>query len=207
MARPVRADVQGVLEPYHRRIRRIVEEAWAEWRAVDGFRKRQKFGPVLYPRTVANYIFDAIARLAIKEFADDSSVHVEIEAQTIKIVFKSVVLARFKKGDDDKLGQNIPTQSVLAFIDADGIFPGMPPETSKVEFIWLANEIHTRLEHVLVVARDGDELLWDYEIGPADEAGATIIEFPAPPLAPTPSDDDKLVTPKKPDIKKTEEKE
>ena len=153
MTYPVKSDVQDALSPYHRRIRSVVERAWAEWRAVASFRARQKFGPLMYSRTVANYVFDAIARIAIIEFASDASVHLEIEAQTIKFFFKGSVFARFKKGNDSKLGQNNPTQTSLAFIAANGIFPGLPAETAKVEFIWLANDIHTRLEHV-GVARD-----------------------------------------------------
>jgi hypothetical protein len=208
MPYPVKTEVQDTLAPYHRRIRRVVERAWAEWRAVAAFRADQKFGPLMYSRTVANYVFDAIARIAVIEFADDASVHLEIETQTIKFFFKGTVFARFKKGDDSKLGQNVPTQAALAFVAADGIFPGLPPETSKVEFIWLANDIHTRLEHVLVVARDGDRLLWDYEIEPGEPAAGagTVVPFPQPPVPPAPPQNEGLVKPKTPD-KKPEEKE
>lgn len=207
MPYPVKVDVQDVLEPYHHRIRGVVERAWAEWRAVAAFRAEREFGPLMYSRTIANYVFDAIARIAMTEFAADASVHLEIETQTIKFFFKGSVFARFKKGDDSKLGQNIPTQAALAFAAADSIFPGFPPETSKVEFIWLANDIHTRLEHVLVVARDGDRLLWDYEIEPGEAGAGTIIPFPQPPIQPAPSSHEGLIKPKLPDIKKTEEKE
>jgi hypothetical protein len=192
--------IQADLEDFHDRIRSVVERAWAEWRAIAGFRTESGYGPLLYPRTIANIMFDAIARNALAEFAADPSVHLVIEAQTIKLFFRGAVYARFKKGDDNKLGQNIPTQAALAFEFVDGFFPGLPAETAKVEFIWLANEINTQLEHVLVVARDGDRLLWDYEIGPAPAAGTgTVIPFPEPPTPPPPAGDgDDLVTPKTP---------
>jgi hypothetical protein len=206
MANPVKGDVQNILAPYHQRIRRVVERAWAEWCAVAAFRAEQKFGALMYSRTVANYVFDAIARIAVNEFAADPAVNLEIEAQTIKFFFKGSLLARFKKGDDSKLGQNIPTQAALAFAAVDGLLPGMPPEIAKVEFIWLANEIHTRLEHVLVVARDGDRLLWDYEIE-AEEGSGSIIPFRQPPSAPLPPANEELVKPRTPDVKKSEEKE
>jgi hypothetical protein len=191
MPHPVREDVQDALSDYHDRIRRVVERAWAEWRAIAAFRADNGYAPFMYSRTVANLMFDAIAREAIKEFAADPSVHVEIEAQTIKLFFRGSVFARFKKGDDNKLGQNIPTQAALAFEFVDAVFPGLPAETAKVEFIWLANEINTRLEHVLVVARDGDRLLWDY---PIEAAAGVVVPFPEPP--PTAPEDDGLVTPK-----------
>jgi hypothetical protein len=206
MPHPVKVDVQATLKDYHRRIRNVVDRAWAEWRSMAACRVENGFAPFLYSRTVANIVFDAIARHAIAEFASDPSVHVEIEPQTVKLFFKGSVLARFKKGDENKLGQNIPTQAALAFEFVDGVFPGLPAETAKVEFIWLANEINTRLEYVLVVARDGDRLLWDYEIDPATAGGETVIPFPEPPAPPTVPDD--LVTPKTaPEIKKPRETE
>jgi hypothetical protein len=196
--------VQDVLEPFHGRIRSVVERAWAEWRAQAAWRLENGMDPVLYSRTIANDVFDAIARFAVKEFAGDASVHLELEAQTIKLFFKGGVCARFKKGDENKLGQNQPTQASLAFEYADGQLPGFPPETAKVEFIWVANEINTRLEHVLVVARDGDKLLWDYEIE-ADASGAVIPFTPAP--TPDAPDAGALITPKPLEVKKPEEKE
>jgi hypothetical protein len=101
----------------------VVERAWDEWRRIAAFMVDQRIGPVLYSRTIANFVFDAIARNAIAEFGSDDSVHVKIEAQTVKFVFKGAVLARFKKGDENKLGQNVPTQAAIDFIDAQGIFP------------------------------------------------------------------------------------
>src|SRR5688572_29544670 len=98
--------VREVLKPYHPRIRRIVEQAWAEWRQVEKFRVRKGYGAVLYPRTSANFVFDAIARTALKEFVGDTSVRVVAEAQTVKFVFKGAVIGRFKKGGEDGMGSN-----------------------------------------------------------------------------------------------------
>jgi len=207
MPHPVKKDVQSVLAPYHARIRKVVERAWDEWRTVAAFRAEKHFAPVMYPRTIANYVFDAIARYAVSEFGAEPSVNVRIEPQTVKFIFKAAVLARFKKGDDNGLGQNTPTQAALAFADPDGVFPDLPPETAKVEFIWRPNEIQTSLGLVLVVARDNDRLLWHYEIEPSEpgSGSGTIIPFPTPPTSPDGSESEPLVKPKKPDIKKSEE--
>ena len=198
-------EVQSTLGRFHPRIRRVVELAFAEWRAVVKFRSEEAFGPVMYPRTVANYVFDAIARHAIAEFGDDPSVNVKIEPQTIKLFFKGAVYARFKKGDENRLGQNIETQTVLAFIDQNETLPGLPPETVKVEFIWLANELQTRLEHVLVVARDKDTLLWDYELEPAGEDVGLVIPFPVQVPVVADAEDEGLVKPKAPSTEETSE--
>jgi hypothetical protein len=195
--------VHDILDPFHTRIRGVVERAWAEWRAHAAWRVEAELQPLLYSRTIANYVFDAIARIAVLEFAADTSVHVQIEPQTIKLFFKGGVCARFKKGDDNKLGQNHPTQASLAFEEADGQLPWFPVETAKVEFIWLANDINTRLEHVLVVARDGDRLLWDYEIENLESS--TVVPFPT--TSPDGPDGGDLITVKPAEVQKPAENE
>ncbi|MBL8567170.1 MAG: hypothetical protein JNM89_15785 [Hyphomicrobiaceae bacterium] len=186
------ADVKESLQPYHAKIRAMVQRGLDEWLAVSKWRAEAGFAPILYPRTVTNYVFDAIARNARSAFALDATVRVLDEAQTVKFCFGSVVIGRFKKGDDDNLGQNIETQAVLQFIEAEQTLPGLPPEAAKVEFIWAANDIGTELKSVLVVARDGDEVLWSYEID--DEAGTSVVELP---LSPASDDDAPLVRPKR----------
>lgn len=206
---PSRQKARDRLGPFHVRIRRVVERAYVEWRALADCRAEQNFGPFLYPRTIANIMFDAIARHAIDEFGLDPDVHVEIEAQTIKLFFKGDLVTRFKKGGDDGLGQNIATQAALAFMDAEGMLPGMPPETMKVEIIWLDNDLHTKLEHVLVVARDHDRLLWKYEIDPSEEGKGSVIPFPTPPTpprAPPDTSNEDLVKPKTPPAEDTKPK-
>lgn len=174
----LQAEVRAALAPYHEIIRKVVEDSWAEWRAVEAFRRERDFGAVSYRRTIANYMFDAMARRATRAFASIDGVHIRPEAQTVKFIAGGGVLFRFKKGDDANLGCNIPTSANLLFIDADAEIPGLPPETAKVEIIWQPNEIWTQLERVLVVARDGERQLWEYEIdGAADDA--KVIPFPA----------------------------
>ena len=193
MAIATMEEVQSALEPHHPRIRKVIDDAWGEWRAVQAFRQQADYGALAYTRTISNYMFDAIARRATRAFAAVDHVHIRAEAQTVKFFFGGTVLVRFKKGDDAKLGCNIPTEAALAFIDAERQVPGLPPETAKVEIIWQPNEIWTQVDRVLVVARDGDRLIWEYEIG-LEEEGAQLLEFPR---GPRPEDDDQpLVKPK-----------
>ncbi|HWJ69142.1 MAG TPA: hypothetical protein VNS79_03720 [Sphingobium sp.] len=189
-------DVCSSLEPYHDTIREIVHGAWAEWRAVDAFRQTNDYGSIAFKRTISNYVFDAIARRAVRAFSAHARVHIRSEAQTVKFFAGGDVLFRFKKGDDMMLGRNIPTEAALAFIDADGVVPGLPPETAKVEIIWLPNEIWTEIDRVLVIARDGDRLIWEYDLGAA-KGGAEVILLPTPtPPEPTDDNDMPLVKPK-----------
>lgn len=171
-------DVREALSPYHGLIRQAVISGFNEWLAVSSCRTEKGFSAVLYPRTVTNYVFDAITRNARKVFGKDPSVRVIDEAQTAKYCFGAEVVGRFKKGDEDRLGQNIPTQAALDFASAQQPLPGMPPEAAKVEFVWVANDIGTEIESILVVARDGDTLLWSYEIDDAGTLGG-IVPFPS----------------------------
>lgn len=188
-----KTEVQAALAPYHSLIRRVVDDAWAEWRQVVALRSEAGLAPLLYSRTSANEVFDAIARRAIPAFHAEEAARLMIEAQTFKVLVGGVIL-RFKKGGDDKLGCNIPTQAAMAFMDAEGVLPGMPPECGKVEVIWRPNEIGTALECVLVVARDGDRLLWEYEIAPEPSTG--VVPLPITPRDPSDDDAGDLVKPK-----------
>jgi hypothetical protein len=85
------------------------------------------------------------------------------------------------------------------------LLPGLPPETAKIEIIWRPNEIWTQLAGVFVVARDGDRLLWEYEIEEAGESGV-VVDMPTTlPKSPEPDGGD-LVKPKPKPIDKPEER-
>lgn len=196
---------RDILTPFHDRIRAVVERAWAECRDVTDYRTTAGHGPRLYRRTLSNEMFDAIARQAISEFGVDDNVYVRNEPQTLKIFFGSMLVARFKRGAQNKLGRNVFTQAVMDFIRPEGKLDGFPPEGGKVEFVYMLNEIQTALADVFVTARDGNRLVWNYAI-PAAAASAEIIEFTPKPPTPPSEDTGDLVTPKLPadDKKKTD---
>jgi hypothetical protein len=206
MARLSRDEVQSILEPFHSRILGVVKQAFADWRTLADFKAKNGIPTTIYSRTVSNEVFDLIASRGMAEFRADPSVTVKPEAQTFKLIFKGTVGGRYKRGDEDDLGQNQPTNAALALERADGELPGFPPETAWVEFIWQANEILSRLGYLLVVARDGDKTLWHYEIeDKADAGGGDITPLPTRP-APQPPKNDNLITPKKSKVKKPRNK-
>ncbi|UNU43498.1 hypothetical protein EAO27_12825 [Sphingopyxis sp. YF1] len=167
---------------------------FAEWRDTQAFRVSKGYAPNLYSRTNSNDIFDAIMRRAIPLLGAEERVFVKTEAQTAKFVIAGVA-ARFKKAGEDGLGCNIPTQAAMAFMDAERTLPGLPPETAKIELIWEPNAIWTKVERVLVVARDGDRLLWDYEIV-ADAGEGEITPLTLTGRSDQPDDASDLVKPK-----------
>lgn len=167
----------AVTSQYHDLIYSIVREAWDEWLIVKAFRAKENFGPVMYNRLIANYIFDAIARRAIPAFHGKKNVTIKNEAQTFKLLFGGLC-ARFKKGDENNLAMNIPTFAALAFENANYSIPGLPAETAKLDVIWRPNELWTDLDKVLLVSRDGDAILWEYEIQPpATAMDKSVFKF------------------------------
>ena len=198
MAIPTKAEARRTFGPYHPLIWRIIHEAFAEWRKVQQLRADNGLAPLLYDRTKSNDIFDAIARRGILGFGAEERVNLIIESQTFKIVIGGIA-ARIKKGGDDKLGSSIPTLAALSFIEADGelLLPGVDASKGKVEIIWLPNQIWTQVDQILVIARDGDKLIWEYEIeDPGASGGGEIVPFPAAPTPPPEMDDEGLVKPK-----------
>ncbi len=190
-------EVKEALTPFHYQISGIVIRAFAEWVEVADCRTNKGFSPVLYSRTIANYVFDAIAREALAEFNSERRVRVIEESQTVKFCFDEVVLVRFKKANDDGIGQNIPTQAALNFTNPQETLPGIPPEAAKVEIVWVANAIATKIERVTVLARDRDSILWSYDID-NEESGSGVIPLPIP-TDPEDGDDVPLVAARRTD--------
>lgn len=188
------ADVKLALEPFHERIQKVIEGGYAEWLEVKRFMANEGLGPVLYPRTISNFVFDAVVRRALLDFSDDSEVRVVSDAQTVKFCFGEMVLARFKKGDEENLGRNHPTQAVLDFVCVQNALPGLPPEAAKVEILYSATDIEDGIDRIVVAARDGDSLLWHYDL----DSGATlgeVIQFPDP-LPPSDDDGEQIIKPR-----------
>ncbi len=183
-------EVRTALTPYHSRIRLVVERGYKEWKTVDAFRKTADFGSMLYDRSVANYVFDAIARNAQALFSGDKTIRVRPETQTIKFIFGGKVIARFKKADDGNMGSNVPTQAIMDYLDPQQMLPGFPAAAAKVEIVWAANDIGTEIAKITVVARRGNTMLWSYHID--DDAGddTGVLQFP---LTPAPDEFSPLV--------------
>ncbi len=176
-------EVKAILEPHHDDITSLIRDAFGEWVATDECRKKKGFADVIYPRTVANYVFDAIARGALNKFSNIGGVRVVSEPQTIKVVFKNAVIVRFKKSDKNGIGQNNITQNVLNFTDPQAVLPGFPPEAAKVEVLWEPDELGESIDKISVVSRSGEHVVWSYVIDISD-SDENIEKLPATLVAP-----------------------
>jgi|JI6StandDraft_1071083.scaffolds.fasta_scaffold292450_1 hypothetical protein len=164
--------VRAALTPYQSLLFRAVHGGWEDWRAL------QLGGRLLFPaRSRACVVYDFIAQRAMSALSDDQSVRTIRRDETVKFVFAETVVLRFKKANDNGLGSNIQTQATLGFVEQQQQIPGLP-NLHKVEVVYVLNRLQTRIEQVLVAARDGDDCLWNYDIAP--DSGAKVIPLPMP---------------------------
>lgn len=171
------ADVRKAIEPHQVVFWSIFDTALAEWIAHSNWRSETRLEPILYSRTRANYIFDAIARAGRRMFADTESVVVIEEAQSLKFCFSDVAVVRLKKCGPNGVGQNIPTQAVLDFHNPQKTLPGLPPEAAKVEVVWQADELGMTIEKLIVNSRRGNNVIWAFELDRPVSA-AQIVPLP-----------------------------
>lgn len=173
MSLPVEKEVREALEPYTKRIRKVLDKAFQDFLAKRGAGN-------LYKRTDSADIFDSIIRSAIAEFTGKSGVQVFSGGSTARFLFGGKVLVRFKKAARRGRGSNIRTGANDNFLD-----PAIPfadaPHAMKVEVCWKVNDLGTGYTSVHVTARNGSGVLWSFEMpGGAQE----IIEFPKKTAAP-----------------------
>lgn len=178
--------VRSILSNFEYRLHSVLEKAWAEWQEMP---KKS----VLSARSRASIVFDFIKRRAIEEFDGDADIHVLLQGQTVKFLFRDQVLIRFKKANAKGIGSNIETEAVLEFIDPQLKIPDLVPEIFKVEVCYTLDKLATKVEAVLVTKRDRNRKLWSYPI--FGEEGGTVVQLP--PRTPEP-DNSPMVRPRKP---------
>jgi hypothetical protein len=173
---PLLADVKLLLETREQPINDIVIAAWERWWA-----NPERL--TLYRRTRATLIHNYMMNLARPVFADDADIYQVEKQETIFFVANQRLVFRFKKGDDIGLSRNIETQASLAFNDPQQTLPELP-DVGRVDIAYVLNPLETLIDRVLVVARDGDRVVWSYPIFPRP---ADILPFPTPfPVRPIP---------------------
>jgi len=170
MTIPVEDDVRAVLGGFERRLRLVIDRAWAEWMDSD------IRGRLIRNGAKATVVFDFIVRHALAEFDGDPDIHVIAKHSTVKFLFKGTVLLRFKKGNAKGVGSNIETQAVLDFIDPERkLFPELP-DILKIEVCYQPDRLGTKIDEVAVVARDRNKRIWAYPL----ETGASAEIIPLP---------------------------
>ena len=94
----------------------------------------------------------------------------------MKFLIRDTVLFRFKKADGTGRSSNVTTQLALAFHDHDQDLFGLP-EVQRVEVVYKLNRLETQIVDICVVARNGDQIAWEYSLLGAGEA---TVPLPMP---------------------------
>lgn len=162
-------DVQAALAPYNSRIRRAIDRGFSK------YVRRLASGPNLWKRTDSVDISDCVTKELLKEFEGKAGIAVFRKYGTVKLLFGSRVVVRFKKGGRNGLGMNAATRANDNFLN-----PNLPfqdaPHAMKVEICWKLNATGTGCTDVIVAARNGDGALWSYRLPGGRQK---VLEFPA----------------------------
>ena len=138
--------------------RRAVESAWdsasKEYPHRAWWRRKSTTRGVMWEHTVDN---------AISALADDPGVRVFNHYDTRSFLFDDEVLVRFKKTNIGLISSNYPTfLSRLFHTHGNDLFGHQGYH--RVEVAHVFNRFETGLEWVGVVAREGQNVLWHFEL-------------------------------------------
>jgi hypothetical protein len=164
---PSEATVRPVLDEISEQIVSAIRGAWEDWLASD------RNGVWRYKRSRANFVWEQIIERANNALLGADAVHVIDGHETMKFLVQDTVLFRFKKADETGRSSNVATQLALAFHDHDEDLFGLP-EVQRVEVVYKLNRLETQIDDICVVARNGDQVAWEYSLLDAGEASVPL---------------------------------
>ena len=170
MSTPSEATVRPVLDEIREQVVSAIREAWEDWLASD------RNCVWRCKRSRANFVWEQIIERANNALLGHDAVHVIDGAETMKFLVRDTVLFRFKKADETGRSSNVATQLALAFHDHEQDLFGLP-EVQRVEVVYKLNRLETQINDICVVARNGDQIAWEYSLLDADEA---TVPLPMP---------------------------
>ncbi len=188
MSGPPKASVQPLLDKHREPLVAAVFGAWDDWLA------SPHVGVWRCKRSRANFVWEQIIERAHLAFDGASGIRIIDGHETFKFLVEDRVLFRFKKGDETGLTANVPTQLALAFHDHEQDLLGLP-EVHRVEVVYQLNRLETEVVDVLIVARDGDAVVWTHSLLDAGE-GIVPLPVPAPSGQPPSTPARRLVRPR-----------
>ena len=167
---PSEATVRPILDEIRDHVVSAIRAAWEDWLASD-------FNGVWRcKRSRANFVWEQIIERANTALLDHDAVHLIDGHETMKFPVRDVVLFRFKKADETGRSSNVATQLALAFHDHEQDLFGLP-EVQRVEVVYKLNRLETQIDDICVVARNGDQVVWEYSLL---DAGEATVPLPVP---------------------------
>ncbi|MFA5183553.1 MAG: hypothetical protein WC405_19770 [Syntrophales bacterium] len=178
MAIPDKNIVQTILEPFEPEIDRCIRKAFQDWREI------KKVHNLLYNRTRATVVHDRTIYWALDIFPAKQDIKIIQKYETAWFLANNAnheAIFRFKKGHGLGFSRNLPTINALAFHDPD--HNTLWPEAHRVEIVYLLNILKTKIDRILVVARNGKQLVWTYPIIPQ-----AVVDIPSIPTSQSSTD-------------------
>ncbi len=169
---PSESTVRPILDEIRDQIVTAIREAWDDWLASD------YNGIWRCKRSRANFVWEQIIERAHASLLEHDAVHLIDGNETMKFLVRDTVLFRFKKADETGRSSNVATQLALAFHDHEQDLFGLP-EVQRVEVVYKLNRLETQIDDTCVVARNGDQIAWEYSLLDASEA-AVPLPMPEP---------------------------
>ncbi|PWR02397.1 hypothetical protein DKT77_12765 [Meridianimarinicoccus roseus] len=171
---PSETTVRPTLDEIRGQVVSAIRGAWEDWLASD-------FNGVWRcKRSRANFVWEQIIERANNALLDHDAVHVIDGHETMKFLVRDIVLFRFKKADETGRSSNDATQLALAFHDHEQDLFGLP-EVQRVEVVYKLNRLETQIDDICVVARNGDQIAWEYSLL---DAGEAAVPLPLPEAKP-----------------------
>ena len=171
---PSETTVRPILDEIREQVVSAIREAWEDWLASD-------FNGVWRcKRSRANFVWEQIIERANNALLDHDAVHLIDGHETMKFLVRDIVLFRFKKADETGRSSNVATQLALAFHDHEQDLFGLP-EVQRVEVVYKLNRLETQIDDICVVARNGDQIAWEYSLL---DAGEAAVPLPLPEAKP-----------------------
>lgn len=167
---PTQEAVRPVLDEIRAELVAVVRGSWDDWM------ESRYVGVWRCKRSRANFVWEQMIERAHRAFLEMGFVHIIEGIETMKFLVSDEVLFRFKKADESGRTSNIATQLALDFHDHDKDLFGLPT-VQRVEVVYKLNRLETAVQDICVVARDGDQIVWEYSLLDAEDV---VVPLPLP---------------------------
>lgn len=173
MALPNKSVVEQILTRNGRgeKLRRSISDAWetVAKKYPDRFWFRRK-------ATHAGLIWEYSVENAMTMLEADAGVHPVAHLDTMSFIFDDKVLVRLKKADLQLRSRNYPTFLATMFHEHGADLFGYEG-LQRVEAAYVQNRFGTDIDWIGIVAREGKQLLWEFEL---EKFSAPIERLPLP---------------------------
>lgn len=170
MVAPAREIVEPELAGLSQQIVEIVLDAWTDWR------ESPHAAVWRCKRSRAGFVWEQMIERAHSEFAFEVGVRILNGRETFSFLVNDRVLFRFKKADESGMTSNYPTQLALAFHEHGRDLFGFS-DVVRVEVAYTLNALETEIADIIVVGRDGKNVVWTYSLMDAADG---IVPLPMP---------------------------